>query len=289
MDHAKKVEGNQRTLVVIAVIFFVCLANNLVIGEAMDANDGPGFLLGLAIGTCAAQLNLISIWAAISPGSPIVRLPISCLLLTFMWFSLVLGNRLAGGIDAQAVSQLGVVLLVCCAVAQIPLWIASRVFGWRFTRSLGNHDEHARFNLSEMFIATILIAGALALVRVLLPTDASDFTFVIEPQLITLLSVLTVVNLITVLPSIWATFVWNASLVTAIKVVIGLTVITLVEVGAVFAILGSGPEPGEVIPVFLAINLGQVGIVWGALWLLKWVGYDLVRVHEMDYANETSV
>ena len=92
---------------------------------------------GIVLGICMAQLNLIAIWAALTNGRWIVRLPWALLLTMLMWFGLSLGNRLhpesfyRGRFSSDSAIKLGAILLGGALVAQVPLWIARVVFRWR--------------------------------------------------------------------------------------------------------------------------------------------------------------
>jgi len=86
----------------IGALMCVLLAANLVTPLFFDSRSE--LLMGLFVGICIGQVNLIAAWAALAPGNVLFRLPWSMLLGVLMWYSLVLGYRLQ-----ELLGSLGVV------------------------------------------------------------------------------------------------------------------------------------------------------------------------------------
>ena len=102
-----------------------------------------------------------------------MRLPWSLLLAAAMWHALVLGGREFCGLTLETALVLGASLLVGIIIAQVPLWIAKRVFRWRLIRGadvpVQVEQGPWQFTLQHLLLATFLLAVALAPIRKVLP------------------------------------------------------------------------------------------------------------------------
>ena len=127
----------------------------------------PAVLLAVLFGSCIGQINLIAVWAALAQGNFVVRLPWSALLVTMMWHALILGNRMTWDTFFHLYDAvlLGAFLLAGIVTAQIPLWIARKVFRWQLISrgAPAAPPAHGRlqFNLQQMLLATTLLSVAL--------------------------------------------------------------------------------------------------------------------------------
>lgn len=258
----------------IAAIFAACFVNNLLVG--IYPNPSSELFLPLYafwLGACIGQLNLISVWAALSPGSPVLRLPVTCLLVVLMWLSIVIGNRMGDGISDGEIVEVGGLLMFFAVVAQLPLWIASRVFGWRLVRpDATDRGLGSRFNLRELLLATTLLALSLAITRVLLP---AQLQFEIETTLYVVLAVLACVNLGIVMPTIWWAFRPYKASATIMTWVVASLGSAVAETLLFYVLLGTGPEPDRIVVVLAFINLGQTAVCYLALKALQLAGLRL--------------
>ena len=131
-----------------------------------EFHAGADWRTFVLVGICIGQVNLIAAWAVLAPGNLVVRLPWSLLLTLAMWYALVLGNRVSHLTAVEDAILLVAVLLAGVTIAQVPLWIAKKVFGWRLIR--GAHETVQspqgpwQFNLQHLLLATFLLAVALA-------------------------------------------------------------------------------------------------------------------------------
>lgn len=90
-----------------------------------------------------------------------------------MWYSFVLGNRVAWpGFSRTDAILLGIVVLGG-QVAQIPLWIAQIVFRWRMTgtanETVPSSEAEKQFSIGHLLLATLLLSVALSPARAVLP------------------------------------------------------------------------------------------------------------------------
>lgn len=266
----------------------VLLLTNLLVVASLDdpvASPFQAMLTGLLLGQFIGQFNLVSIWAAISEGSLLVRLPWALLLTVLMWATLVAGSQFepAFSFSEREIIALGMLLAFGCVVAQVPLWIASRLFGWRLMRvAQGAPEESGQFSLGQMFLGTVLLAATLAILRqLMLPRQLNDLSFdVLSGQELAFVVALTICNLMLVVPGIWATYFVRISagrVVAAIAVICAVGVLEFI--GLCLAIGGPGSDVFEWGLLFCALNLGQVGVVYFSLLLLKrGAGFELIRV-----------
>ena len=257
------------------------LINNLLIGTLFDWPSRQellqAILLGTAIGVVIGQLNLISIWAAIAEGPIIVRLPWAYLLVVVIWASVAVGNVLSDGIDHEAIWTLGAMLALGCTVAQAPLWIASRWFRWRLIGPgrVGEQADDVRFNLKHLFIGTFFLAVVLGFCRFIFLSVEGDIQFITDGDLYVGLSIMAVVNLVTVVPAIWAAFLWPLSWQSALAGVAAVGSITVIQV-VIFSFLFGGGDIEEYL-AFWAINLAQVLAVYVTLRAMRRFGFKLAR------------
>lgn len=275
--------GTVVVLLALLIVAFFC--NNLFVPAGFHSGPGDNLLVGFVIGACIAQLNLISVWAAISQGHVIIRLPWAYLLVEIMWASLVLGNRWDGYYLTNGdMLSLGVVLAVCCTVAQVPLWIASRVYHWRLLGPSTSPDrpdtDTSQFQLGHMFLGTVILAVSLAASRPLFLGSKGDYKFGLDGQMYFLVLVLAVVNLVTVIPAIWAAFFMRVSLPMLGIWLSASLGITAIEMAVLCAALGLPPSLFKVSVVFLIMNATQIGVVFFVLKMLIRAGFRFAKQRE---------
>jgi hypothetical protein len=270
--------------VLIGAFFIV----DVVFQQKMHRLPASISLVAVLMGLCIGQVNLIAVWASLAPGNIVLRVAWSLLLTMAMWYGLILGSRpllLSSYTDmtrSQAIVLL-IVLLGSVAVLQVPLWIGKKVFRWRLTRQPGDTaaalQEDRQFNLQHLLIATVLLAMALSPLREVLPPGIVDFPEMHHTMWV-LLAALTLCNLVITLPCIWWAFASKRRL---IPLLLGwpfyCAVLTAIEFGCVCAILGRpGEGYGKIALSFYLINLSQCAAVLGTLWILRAIGFRMVRM-----------
>ncbi len=235
------------------------------------------------MGVCFGQVNLIATWAALAPGNVVVRLPWALLLLTLTWYGLVLGSRCASPVyfSFADAALLGICLFVGVASAQVPLWIAGRLFRWRLVSWGGAagepSDGRLQFQLGHMMLGMLFVSIALAPGRVVLPPgDLADVR--IDSELPILLPVVVACNLLIAVPCIWGAFRRKEILGRLIAAWLGYCLlVTAAELAVLVAFLG--PAPTEEVPSQLYVfNLAQCATVFGTLLLFRALGFRLVRL-----------
>ncbi len=234
----------------------------------------------LLTGICIGQVNLITTWAVLAPGNLVVRLPWSLLLTMAMWYALVLGNRVfrffATEEDAIA---LGAVLLAGVTIAQVPLWIAKRVFRWRLVRGANEPGQPPRgpwqFQLRHLLLAMFVVAVALSPLRQVLPPGPIGRPS-LDHERSVLLGAVIVCNLLVTVPCIWGALVSErAMLLFAIGWPFYCGILTFAEM--VFLVLWLPPGYERVLAYIFGVNLCQGVTVFSTLLVYRTLGFRLVR------------
>jgi hypothetical protein len=249
----------------------------------------PYWLPAVVFGLCIGQLNLIATWASLAPGNIVLRISWSFLLTMSMWYSLVLGNQDTWGMTSSSEMSrsdavlLMIILLSSVAILQIPLWIAKKVFRWRLTRqpddTAASLQEDRQFHLQHLLIAAFLLAVALSPLRQVLPPGQID-SLELDGKMCVLLAVTVLCNLVVTIPCIWWAFASRRkSMLFAFAWPVYCAVLTAVEVGILYATVGSlRPEWQETVVIFYVANLSQCAVVLGTLWILRTIGFRMVRL-----------
>jgi hypothetical protein len=199
-----------------------------------------------------------------------------------MWYSLILGARATDDYFwLEDAVLLAMFLLVGVMSAQIPLWIAGRLFRWRLVSWAGAvrkpSEGRLQFQLGHLMLGMLFVSLALAPGRVVLPSgDLANLR--LEFEMFALLAVLVVCNLLIAVPCIWGAF---ARVTTIIPLAFGWLVYCAVVTAIEFSIFQSifGPGPPEEIPYLVyVLNVSQCATVFGALLILRALGFRLLRV-----------
>ena len=279
----------------IATLILGHLIVDLFVPQLLYHGPGEEWLFVALLGLCIGQVNLIAVWAALAPGRVLLRLPWSILLATLMWYALIIGNRLRtdtpfwGGPDfpTEVALQLGLVILAGVTVAQIPLWAASRLLRWRLIppdRGSCEIVDERQINLKHLLVGMFIVSIVLALGRFVLPPGPIRVAE-LDRELTVLLPVVTVVNLIVVLPCIWGAFA-SALYIAPLAIVwlIFAVVVSVVEVAVLIALLGSGP-PDDIWMAMSVFNISQCVAVLVTLLCLRGMGFRLVRLDTLPKPN----
>jgi len=234
-----------------------------------------GFVLGVFIG----QLNLISIWAAISRGNLIVRLPWALLLVALMCSSFWAGGEMAEDAYGHSIylqNQLlrtSIMLAAGCILTQIPLWIASRLGGWELARPSSSTND-GQFELKQLFLGTTLLAFTLGLARLFFDHDESRFSIAHIYELANIFFFAgALCNLILVTPCVWAAFRLRFTMARFWIAFAVAFIVSMIQYGGICMIIG-GPGRDHVKwgIIFVAVNFGQMVVVYSCLSLLRSVG-----------------
>ena len=289
MHLSRKLKNNDTAVfaVVLAgiVLFFFAFDTavpGLTFGQDIDDSPFSAAVFGSALGLFIGQINLVAIWAAISPGPVICRLPWAYFLMVMMWAAVAIGNYFSDGpLAPDEAIFLGAILLVSCTIAQIPLWIASRYFRWRLLPPSSAEEDDHRFNLKHLFLGTVILSASLGLARVVLHgAKPSDFIpSNVDKEMFVLLGAMIVCNLLVVIPAIWAAF----QIRNPIKVLAGVwtgfaLIVSIIEVAFLCAVLGAPGNEAEIVIVAFGINWFQTACVFLTLSILKLCGFQLIRL-----------
>jgi hypothetical protein len=246
------------------------------------------WLPAILMGFCVGQVNLIAVWASLAPGNIVLRISAAFLLTMAMWYGLILGSRpllllsAPGMTRSDAILLIGI-LLASVVILQVPLWIAKKVFRWRLTRQPGDTaealQEDRQFHLQHLLIAMFLFAIALSPLRQVLPPVDGD-PFGMRYEWWVLLPAMILCNLVVTLPCVWWAFAPAPRL---IRLILGWPVycgvLTAVEFVCLWLVIGRpGPRPYEDAIIFFLLNFSQCVAVLGTLWILRAIGFRMVRM-----------
>ena len=276
----------------LVVLFAVLIFTNFRLVIAMEASEQDfieSTALALALGMGIGQINLISIWSALAPGQIVARIPWVVLLTVCFWASICVG--MDEGYSAASRYELAIVLLATQLIAQLPLWLGSRVWAWRLVtrRQIqeGLHQTDNRFGLKGLMLGTCFLAITLAIVRgVMSEFDGgwSDVSF--DPQILFLLTVAVCTNLSVVVPCIWLAFRPRRELPRVLARWCGLVVlVSVIEIAVLSASLGGPPNLVMTTYVCVLLNLTQCATVVVVLLALRRVGWRLVRMKKTDTSD----
>jgi len=282
----------KRTWLLITILIAGHLVVDLIAPHVM-IHPEPDWLLAGMLGLCVGQITLIGVWAAMAPGRVILRLPWGMLLAALMWYALVLGNQTRGlfqspwaGFDAEDALLLGLILLAGVVVAQIPLWIASRLLGWRITPPQSTAPkaiDERQFNIKHLIASMLIVSVALGLGRDAMPSGEWRLPG-LHGELTILFATVAVVNLIVAVPCIWGAFAhWKWVMPLAILWIFYALIVSILEVGTLSALLGS-PLGDSELWLFVTLlttlfNLAECLTVFGTLAVLRLIGFRLIRIH----------
>lgn len=278
--------SRRRQLAILAGLIICFLLADVLLPSTLDANSRDyieSVLMGVSIGVCIGQINLISVWAALAPGRLVVRLPWALLLTVIMWSAVCLGLNWEGSL-ADDYYQAGVML--CCAqlAAQTPLWIGARIWDWRLVsrKQIARRDDSpdTQHGIAHMMLGTLFLAVALAVFRYVISGQPVDWSLVrFEPEIIAILVAAVFTNLMIVVPCVWFAF---APLARLRRMLLGWALlvvgVSFVEDVILCVMLGPPPHFAIVFLVTLIINATQCAVVVYTLMKLRRLGFRLVRM-----------
>ncbi len=232
---------------------------------------------GAMVGIIVGQISLIAAWSTFATqgaalrfwGALLLLIGISILLLVgFWWIGLV--NDVT---EMQAV--VGGSVIVCCGTAQLPLWMAARLFGWRFVRDAdvdgGRVGYKWQFRIKHVMVVTLLAAVLLAAwqwgVVEILPPRLHRAAYNISE------SVLLVFNPLVSLPWIWIVFQPRHRLLASASA--GIVVIGIVTATQYWIVTPGGAFFSSFTLLQSMLNLFQCLTVAGVLLLFRWDGWRL--------------
>jgi hypothetical protein len=288
-----------RPLLVRCTVLGILIAGFLIVDFALPfffPRDRPDMLGAVLLGSYIGQINLIAVWAALTQGNFVVRLPWSGLLGTMMWYAFIVGVRTLHPRFAFSLNDavlLGMFLLVGIAIAQIPLWIARVVFRWQLIdrNATACPPSHGRlqFSVQQMLVATAILSMALAPLRTILPPGSLGKPF-FEAGLFVLFATVAMCNFLATMPCIWGTMCSVSKLIRlGIGWLLYCGLLTAAEFGTLVTLLGppsSSEGPFAVGLFFYVLNVSQCATVFGSLLLLRALGFQLVRVVRRETVQE---
>jgi hypothetical protein len=254
----------------------------------LRGTDVPDWLQGILIGLCIGQVNLIATWASLAPGNIVLRVSWSFLLTMAMWYGLIFGSQHSWGVPSSSeMSPSDAILLLAIlmggvVILQIPLWIAKKAFRWRLTRQPGDTvaalQEDRQFHLQHLLIAAFLLAVALSPLHYVLPPGQVD-SWELDGEVCVLLAAAVLSNVVMTLPCIWWAFASRRKLIGLVVTwLVYCAVLAAIE-SVIFCALIDGPWMWRDAAVFFyAINLSQCVVVLGTLWILRAIGFRMVRL-----------
>ena len=201
-----------------------------------------------------------------------------------MWYPMAWGMH-RESVAPSAIAQLGAILVAGHWIAQLPLWLGSKLFGLRLASPRQTaHDLQQvdrQFRIRHMLLGTFLLAAALGLAKRLpfgRPIRLPDL--MLEEELLAILVSVVVCNLILIVPTIWATFQELRKLPQRTVAGTGLAaLITLLQFLVLCALLGDpGPDAPTIFWVLFLVNLWQCIAVAIAMLMLRELGFRLLRV-----------
>jgi hypothetical protein len=285
-----------RRRMVIAAILAAFLAGDAVVPAVFPPwSSGDLWAEGVSVmsmGAVVGQINLIAIWAAMAMGNVFLRLPWAMLLTVLMWYGIVLGNRVGTyGPNFNDACVLGCILFEGVIAAQIPLWIASRLFRWRLAAERVEAQEGPlQFRIAHLLLGMVFLSVALSLGRVVLPEGEFTGRGFFYWNAVLPLTLMAVVNLLVELPCIWMAFLPAARMG---RFLLGWPVYTAAITGGEF--LGMTALEGHLatdtwkpcLGVYL-FNLIQGLTVLVVLGTLRAVGFQLLRVPRVGAVDAPS-
>lgn len=258
----------------------------LIIDVAVPSwfEDPVPALIGINIVT--AQLTVICIWGTLVRGTFWIRLPWTFLLLVVSWYALAWGISIeqSGVRETNAILGCGLIWLIGFVASFIPLKVAALCFRWQILQPEDAETKRRKgYAVKDIMIGTMLLAGVMAVGKLILPNDAVSLKGVVsssgldQPELVIAITIFAVVSLLIKLPCIWVAmaarkrFLWGY---TGILFVYAF-VLAIIEV-VLFAML-IGEIPSELVSGMILGHLLMVAVMLAICMSLRGLGYRMER------------
>lgn len=267
--------------VTLGAFVLIDLSTPWVVHRYSSPDYGWRYLLGGAMmGIVVGQMSLIAAWSAFAPARATVRFWGALLLLVSLSFLLLTGlHWVRIPVDFPTkLAFLGGFGIVCCGAAQLPLWMAARLFGWRFIRASDVEESQGRrkwqFRIKHVMVVTLLAALLLAAwqwgVVEILPTKLQRAMYFI------VVYVLIMFNPLPSLPWIWIVFQPRRRLL--VSVITGIAIAVMLTLTQQWVILPFRSFSAEEFLLILLVNICQGFTVAGVLLLFRWDGWRLSAI-----------
>jgi len=157
------------------LLALVVTGANLALVPLMDVFNtrSVGIIFPFAcLGVMLAEGFILAAWLVWGAGSFFKRLWIHWAAVIWLALAWLLGALLDDGFSGEVrdgLENVPFVLPLLSVAIQLPLWIARYYFGWRLIDQCGDPTPEKPLAIRDLLVATSIVAGSLALVR--LPED----------------------------------------------------------------------------------------------------------------------
>ena len=249
----------------------------------------------VCLGVVTAQLTVICVWGTLVRGTFWVRLPWTLFLLVISWCCLALGVSFLGAreslADAEIVemqASVGFIWAFGFLMSYLPLKVVAVCFKWEIVQDHVNQDKKYqpdRYGIREMMLGIAMLAISMGIVRSLVPADGISLMGALERSIfgnveaMISTTVFGVVSLIVKLPCIWIGLGQKQERLVQSTIVWGFLclLLTLLEVGLLFGLMGPPPDPFEVLGGLAMCHLVMGGVILGLCLALRSMGYRLIH------------
>ena len=251
-----------------------------LIGPPILVASRSEFALALFLGTFAAQIGLLAIWAVLRPQRWVVRLPVTLAYAALFYTMLIMGMTVAEpfGPEWPEVARTYLFLPLVFLAVQSPLWILRIGGGYRIVRADPEKDlsptGSRQFHLQHLFVATGVVAVSLGLASLGVSEEGDLAGTVTWGPLLLVCLACAGWSAFSTLPCLWAGLVARhkrTSTVVMAVYVLGMTAAAL----AIASASARGSPPGDAVGVFLLFHVGLVGVMLGVLHAIRHWGYVL--------------
>lgn len=246
----------------IGAILDIVIATSVTIGGDISA--------AFFFGAIFSQIIALAVWSAWAPVGVFQRMS-SC----FVLAAAASFSAFASDPSNEEVLAISAAMFVLWITIQVPLLVLRLSFGWRLSwpdeAGDGGKVSETQFGIAQMLAWTALVAAALGLGRLILPTEKLDGLQ--RPAIaLSITGLLTVFSSLLAWPIVWAVFVRQRVVGWLATAAICMIVINFAETAAFKAALGS-VDTG----IFWMINGAQFVTGAGILLLFRWAGFRLTN------------
>ena len=243
-------------------------------------SETVGITLAMAfVGCVLGQLSAAAVWGVLGVGRPVVRWASGVATAAAALSLVFAGEMLTGERGPQWPELLDLLRALPLAYlsAQAPIWVLSCGWGWRFLAPGAAAPSPQRFTLRGLFIATTIVAVALALPLVgRLPATRDDGLFAIALCLIGG----SIWGLLAIAPCLFAAFLPRTL---GRGVAFATLYVAALWLGVAAAMLASGgrspADERALLLLLCAIYFGSIAVTLaGSCFVLRRYGYALRRI-----------